>query len=237
MMHHHHPPPHHFQQPPRHLPPPPPPPPPPEVLEVGQESGAARCYFCGKLIREQDVQKTKHQVGHGYEIFALICPACRQQKERGEGPFRPRIPWAGVVAVLVFLGFGLFVLSQFGGLPSLGGLGPSNSPNALTLRVDRVEQQGGNFRVWMTATNHTSDQLTLPLFGYFFVTDDLGNQYTADPFSSTFPRDVAPGATVSGYANMKEPLNGGASRLRAEFTTVFGSFRVKSARVEGVPVR
>jgi hypothetical protein len=199
-------------------------------LQGGQTAGAARCYFCGKLIREEDVQTTKHDVGHGYEMIALICPECRILKERGEGPFRKEIKWGPLVVFLVVLAVILSLVFYHLVLPAIPGHG-------LTLNVDRVEQMDNGFRVHMTATNHTGDALTLPLFGYFFVKDDLGNQYTADPFSSTFPRDVAPGATVSGYANMEKPLDRRASRLSAEFTTVFGSLRVNSARVENVSVR
>src|SRR5262245_22144795 len=90
-MHHHH---HYSPRPPIHHPPPPrpspPPPPPPEAFEPEPTIGMPRCYFCGKAIaREEDVRKTEHQLGHGYTTLVMICPGCRAQKERGEGP------WAG----------------------------------------------------------------------------------------------------------------------------------------------
>ncbi|MCI0700422.1 MAG: SHOCT domain-containing protein [Planctomycetia bacterium] len=131
---------------------------------------------------------------------------------------------AACVVIFVFFRLGQSLVDK----PKDGGL---------TLKVDRVETSEGRFLVHMTATNHTKDKLRLPLFGYFFVTDEFGNQYEADPFSSTFPEDVAPGATVSGYALMKKPLNPNATRLKVAFTTVFGSFAVESAEVTDVPVR
>jgi hypothetical protein len=139
-----------------------------------------------------------------------------------------------IVIGLLFVVFaGLFISLSV--LP--GFFGKRGDSAGLTLKVDRVESTGDRFHVHMTATNHTKDALRLPLFGYFFVTDDLGNQYKADPFASTFPQDVAPGATVSGYAIMEKPLHPGATKLKVAFTTVFGSFAVKSASVENVPVR
>jgi hypothetical protein len=89
----------------------------------------------------------------------------------------------------------------------------------------------------MTAQNARNEKLTLALFKNCFVIDDLGNQYEADPFSSTFPEDVAPGATVSGYADMGGPLNANATRLTVRFTTVFGSLALRSIAVEGIPIR
>ena len=112
----------------------------------------------------------------------------------------------------------------------------TTSSGGLTLSVERIEVGGDDFRVWMTANNSTSEQLTLSVYGYFFVIDDLGNQYTADSLSSTFPRDIAPGATVSGYANVQSPLNSNASELEVTFTHVFGSLSIDSITVEGIPV-
>ena len=112
----------------------------------------------------------------------------------------------------------------------------SASKGGLTLTVDRIETTHG-FQIWMTAVNQTDAMLMLPLFGYFFVIDDLGNQYTADPFSSTFPMEVAPGATVSGYAEMERPLDSRATRITVMFTQVFGSLSVQSIRIEDIPVR
>jgi len=112
----------------------------------------------------------------------------------------------------------------------------SASKGGLTLYVDAIDV-GNDFRVWMTAENKTRDELTLPLFGYFFVVDDLGHQYEADPFTSTFPQNVAPGASVSGYALMKTSLDRNARQISVMFTHVFGSFSVSSIAVEGIPVR
>jgi hypothetical protein len=154
-------------------------------------------------------------------------PAAPDSPPRPAG--NPYLPLIAIVLVVAALAVVFFVVGpgMFGKRESAG----------LTLKVDRVESSPEGFRVHMTATNHTRDALRLPLFGYFFVTDDLGNQYKADPFASTFPQDVAPGATVSGYALMEQPLNPGATRLKVAFTTVFGSFAVRSAAVENVPVR
>jgi hypothetical protein len=118
-----------------------------------------------------------------------------------------------------------------------GGERNAGGGSGLTLKVTKVEKSDRDFLVHMTATNHTKDKLGLPVFKNFYVVDDLGNQYEAEPFASTFPDDVAPGATVSGYAAMTKPLNGQARTLKVTFTTVFGSFAVDSAVVEGVPVR
>jgi hypothetical protein len=113
----------------------------------------------------------------------------------------------------------------------------SATERGLTLSVDRVEVSSGRFRVWMTATNETNDRLSLPLFGNFSVIDETGKQYEADSFSSTFPRDVAPGASVSGYAEIKEPLRDGARTLKVSFSTVYGLLGPHSITVAGVAVQ
>jgi hypothetical protein len=151
-----------------------------------------------------------------------------------------------LVPVLLILlvgcaGSAVFVSSWATGFPFISTrtipVSKSAENGGLTLRVDRIEEGAGTFRVHMTATNGTGDKLSLPLFGYFNVVDDMGNQYEASPFSSTFPDDVAPGATISGYANMKTRLNSKASTVKVTFTTVFGSFRVNSITVAEIPVR
>jgi hypothetical protein len=162
----------------------------------------------------------------------------RREREPDRGP-PPRGSGGNTLVVVVVIGL---LVAMFAGLfisinMVPGFFGKRGAGGGLTLKVDRVETGDGRFLVHMTATNNTKDALRLPLFGYFFVTDDLGNQYKADPFSSTFPQDVAPGATVSGYALMEKPLAPGATKLKVAFTTVFGSFAVKSVSVENVPVR
>jgi hypothetical protein len=166
--------------------------------------------------------------------------------QRAADPPRPGRKLACVLVpalLLLFVacaGVGVFVVSWATGFPFIKTrtipVGKSAESGGLTLRVDQIEEGTGNFRVHMTATNRTGDRLSLPLFGYFNVVDDLGNQYEASPFSSTFPHDVAPGATISGYANMTSSLNSKASTVKVTFTTVFGSFQVKSITVEGINV-
>ncbi len=230
--------------PPRHYHPPPPPPPPPpprEVFEAAEESGAARCYFCGHKIAEADVRKTEFHVGHGHKMMVMICPECRGKKERGEGPFKRTSPIVYLIPIVIVLGFGAFIAYKVFGIPFVGTTsvpaGQSATAGGLTLTVNSVEKGTGQFRVHMTAKNQGRDALTLPLFGRFKVIDNLGNQYEADPFDSTFTESVAPGATVSGYAKMKTGLNESATTLKVTFTTVFGSFAVDSITVEGVPAR
>lgn len=109
--------------------------------------------------------------------------------------------------------------------------------NGLNLTVDKIEISDNGFLVWMTAVNNTSEKLSLPLFGYFFVVDDLGNQYEADPFSSSFPTAIAPGATVSGYARMTRQLDSNATRVKVTFTQVFGSLSIDSISIDNIPVR
>ncbi len=116
------------------------------------------------------------------------------------------------------------------------GPGWSASKGGLTLTVQKIERAGNAFRVWMEATNTGKDTLTLPLYMNFFVIDNQGNQYQADPFTSTFPTAVAPGATVSGYALMTPSLDADAANLKAMFATVFGSFAIDSISVENIPV-
>lgn len=112
----------------------------------------------------------------------------------------------------------------------------STNENGLVLTVNKIETTKG-FKIWMTAVNNTSQKLSLPLYGYFFAVDNLGNQYEADPFSSTFPRDIAPGAIVSGYAQMKSPLNSKATHLTVTFTQVFGSLAIHSISIKNIPIR
>lgn len=112
----------------------------------------------------------------------------------------------------------------------------SASRNGLILTIERVELGTNSFRIWMRATNNTNTQLVLPLYGYFFVVDNLGNQYEADPFSSTFPEDIAPGATVSGFAKMNRGLDNAATSITVTFTHVFGSLSIDSIRVENIPI-
>jgi hypothetical protein len=149
--------------------------------------------------------------------------------------------WGLVILFALGVGFALFVLSWTTGFPFITTrtipVVKSAENGGLTLRVDRIEEGTGTFRVYMTASNATSDKVSLPLFGFFNVVDDLGNQYEADPFSSTFPGDVAPGATISGYANMTTRLNSKASTVKVTFTTVFGSLHINSITVEGISVR
>ncbi len=119
-------------------------------------------------------------------------------------------------------------------LVSAGGW--SASRNGLILTVEKIEKGANRFRIWMRATNKTNDQLSLPLYGYFFAVDNLGNQYEADPFSSTFPSRIAPGATVSGFAEMSSQLDDDATSLVVTFTHIFGSLSVDSISVENIPV-
>jgi hypothetical protein len=88
----------------------------------------------------------------------------------------------------------------------------------------------------MTATNNTKDELKLLLLS-FLVIDDLGNQYEADPFDSTFPEAVARGATVSGHAKMRGPLKDGATALKVMFKSVFGSWSIDYIVVDNVAIR
>src|SRR4051794_26152580 len=125
---------HHYRPhiPPHRPPPPRPPPPPPEAVATDQDNtGRPRCYYCGQVIaREEDVRKTEHQLGHGYTTLVMICPDCRGKKERGEGPFRPKIGKV-LIPVLLFAGFGLFVLFMVNGLPFISrGTIPANKSGA-----------------------------------------------------------------------------------------------------------
>lgn len=112
----------------------------------------------------------------------------------------------------------------------------SASRNGLVLTVERIEIGANSFRIWMKATNSTNEVLFLPLFGYFFVVDNLGNQYEAVPFSSTFPIQVAPGATISGFAEMSRRLDDDATSITVTFTKVFGSLSIDSISVEDIPI-
>mgnify|MGYP001145157022 CR=1 FL=1 len=112
--------------------------------------------------------------------------------------------------------------------------------NGLVLSVEKVEILNNRFRVWMSVTNQTNGLVSLPLFKNFFVIDNLGNQYEADPFSSTLPQDIAPGATVSGYADIPQPLDGNATSIKVMFNHIFGSLNFPyptSIAIEGIPVR
>ncbi len=111
----------------------------------------------------------------------------------------------------------------------------SNTVAGLTLTITKIEPLNHGFRVWMTATNETKDTLALPLFMNFYVVDDLGNQYQADPFQSSFPYQIASGATVSGYALMTKPLDSRATTLKALFSVVYGSLNIRSISIEGIP--
>ncbi|MCX8067713.1 MAG: NERD domain-containing protein [Anaerolineae bacterium] len=116
----------------------------------------------------------------------------------------------------------------------------SAQKNGLVLTVEKIEFLGGRFRVWMRAVNHTDDRIVLPLFKNFFVVDNLGNQYEADSFSSTFPSDVAPGAIARGYAEIPKAIHPEATSVKVMFVQVFGSLRFPygtSIVVENIPLR
>lgn len=106
----------------------------------------------------------------------------------------------------------------------------------LSLTVERIELRKNGFRVWMKAVNDSSNTLALPLYMNFFVVDNLGHQYQADPFASTFPTQVAPGATVEGFAYMRGPLDKNASTVKVMFSTVYGSFDVTTISIDNIPV-
>jgi hypothetical protein len=165
-------------------------------------------------------------------------PAPPRRENKPPPPPPPSSASSAAVPILMVV-VGLIVLAAIAGIFAFANLDlpfGQGGKGGVTLKVDSVDTSHETFRIHMTATNTTKDTLRLPLFGYFFVTDDFGNQYEADPFASTFPTDVAPGATVSGYALMKKPLDPRATRLKVAFTTVFGSFAVKSVSVDNVPV-
>lgn len=211
-------------------------------------AATTRCQSCGVLSCAVHLQNiyVHHGKGGAYE---LRCDSCYESAKTWQTVGCVIFVIALIVAAYFFFTFFLPAWNNHGGRGLWGdkddGFAPPKQAKAapwrstaggLTLSVDRIDNQGHNFRVFMTATNHTGDDLTLPLFGYFLVVDDRGNQYKADPFSSTFPREVPKGATVSGHANMESALNADASILKAGFTTVFGSFNVKSIIVDGIGI-
>jgi len=154
---------------------------------------------------------------------------------KGRGDLIGRAAGVGLVG-LALLGCGVCELADSGSpIRTIEGPWTSRS-HGLTLTVERIEVRSNDFRVHMTATNDTDDKLTLPLFGEFFIVDDRGHQYEAELFGSDWPGDVAPGATVSGYAEMTEPLDSGASSVRVTFTSVFGTFEIDSMTVADIPV-
>jgi hypothetical protein len=112
----------------------------------------------------------------------------------------------------------------------------SATEGGLTVTVEKIETEP-SFIIWISATNDTEDRLTLPLFGYFFVVDNMRNQYVADPFSSSFPKSIAPGATVSGTIVMETPLNPAATHITLVFSQVFGSFDVDSISIRNIPLK
>jgi hypothetical protein len=111
--------------------------------------------------------------------------------------------------------------------------------NGLILSVKRVEILKTSFRIWMSVTNNTGETIVLPLFKNFFVVDNLGNQYEADPFSSTLPTHIAPGATVSGYANIPSPVDKNATSIKVIFSDIYGGLKFVSTSIviEGIPLR
>lgn len=116
----------------------------------------------------------------------------------------------------------------------------SKDQRGLVLIVEKVEIFNDHFRVWMKAVNRTDDIVVLPLFGNFFVIDDLGNQYEADEFSSTFPPNIAPGAVVGGYAEIPTAIDPRAKTIKIMFVQIFGSTRFPygtSIVVEDIPLR
>lgn len=95
-----------------------------EALGDEASAGPPRCYFCGKQIaREEDVRKTRFEVGHGQAIFVMICPSCRSMKERGEGPFQsgpgPEVVVGCFIAVVLVVVVLLAVLRPWQAEPDL----------------------------------------------------------------------------------------------------------------------
>jgi hypothetical protein len=111
--------------------------------------------------------------------------------------------------------------------------------NGLILSVKKVEILETGFRIWMSVTNNTGETIGLPLYKNFFVVDNLGNQYEADSFSSTLPTHIAPGAKVSGYANIPSPIDKNATSIKVIFSDIYGSLKFVSTSIviEGIPLR
>ena len=148
--------------------------------------------------------------------------------------------------------------------PSAGGPSPSTSPSAsfsptqvahetsgtkivttgsrssqsdgLTLTVDRIEQQDGSLNVLLRAVNNGSDSLALPIFGYFFLIDNTGKTYAVNPNAGDWLINVPPGATVTGTIVVTQPLATGVQTVRVGFSHVFGSFKISSITVVGIPI-
>jgi hypothetical protein len=111
----------------------------------------------------------------------------------------------------------------------------SGTNDGLTLEVGRVVRKAdGTFEIDATVDNQTGESLSLPLFGNFVASDDLGESYEADPFASDWPDSFPSGQRVSGTITITEQVSQDATTLFISFPNVIGSFEVDSIEVEDI---
>jgi len=88
----------------------------------------------------------------------------------------------------------------------------------------------------LKAMNTTGDSLTLPVFDDFFLIDDTGRSYPANPNGGDWSGNVPPEATVTGTIVVTQPLASHVRTLRAGFSQVYGSFSITTITVTGIAV-
>ena len=104
---------------------------------------------------------------------------------------------------------------------------------AVTLTVQKVEIGATSMRVHVLVTNGTADGLTLPASGFSAI-DNTRHSYKVDPFSRDWPDDIPAGQRVAGILDLTEAPVRGAATMRVGWSTVFGTFAIRSIFADGV---
>jgi hypothetical protein len=113
----------------------------------------------------------------------------------------------------------------------------SQTVNGLTVTVLEVHVDASSLELLAEVKNRTSDDISLPVYGNLTAVDNLSNNYEADSFTSEWPRQFAAGSTTRGTIRFETGPKPGAQFLDIKFTTVYGTFKVKSISVTHIRLR
>jgi eukaryotic-like serine/threonine-protein kinase len=100
----------------------------------------------------------------------------------------------------------------------------SQQSGPLTLIVTSVERRDATLQLRLKAVNSGSAAIELPLEGNFDATDNTGQTYSADVFSSNWGAEesgtVPPNQFITGTVNLSQAPPARATRLSVSFATV-----------------
>ncbi len=113
----------------------------------------------------------------------------------------------------------------------------TQTTNGLTLTVLEVRIDESSLELVAEVKNRTGDDISMPLFGNLSAVDDAANNYKPDSFGSDWPDSIAAGATVRGTIRFETGVKDAARYLNIKFTTIYGTFKVKSIAVNRIPLR